>query len=433
MITFIEYLAEASTGIKNSEHVHSYSTRDGHRITVHKIKNEHTLVFKNHSLNGELTKVVHWVGEMPSKQEMESAGHAHDLDESAKMDPDTAGKIAEHSAVIRMAHHLHSQNGTVGSEQHKQDILHHEESIKKLASGKDPADVALRIKHGEVQADAALAMLKAKHGNKIHLTKVGHTSKAGDIGRFTNGKHNDTQENPSDFAVGFKKTQKAKEEHYHGFSAKSSANSSTITAKNPAIHMDNLLDTPKRRFKGEEISRAGLQKTRKDMGHAGKSAADMKRLIDMSRVKEGVTSMSSVEKEANEKSKDIKQDIAKEFHDHVKHILGTKGGHAQIGHMLKKHLTAETSMEWSKVHSKGATPEKVSATVTSGSDNHLNTVFNNPNTKYHVVHHGERVSLYHVHSETGEHVAIAHYSPKTKSNALKSDVHGWNVLPASKH
>jgi hypothetical protein len=28
---------------------------------------------------------------------------------------------------------------------------------------------------------------------------------------------------------------------------------------------------------------------------------------------------------------------------------------------------------------------------------------------------------------------LAHYSPKTKSNAFKSDVHGWNVVPAKVH
>ncbi len=32
--------------------------------------------------------------------------------------------------------------------------------------------------------------------NSAKIVGVGHTSKPGDIGRFTQGKHNDTQENP---------------------------------------------------------------------------------------------------------------------------------------------------------------------------------------------------------------------------------------------
>ena len=43
--------------------------------------------------------------------------------------------------------------------------------------------------------------LKQKHGPHVRIAAVGHTSKPGDIGKFTGGKHNDTQENPSDISV----------------------------------------------------------------------------------------------------------------------------------------------------------------------------------------------------------------------------------------
>jgi hypothetical protein len=144
--------------------------------------------------------------------------------------------------------------------------------------------------------------------------------------------------------------------------------------------------------------------------------------------------MTDLETLANEKSKPVKTKISTELHDHLSHLTKNLGqeGHNMIGKMLQNHLTPTTSMPWSKVHAKGDTLTKVHATVTPGSESPLNKVFKNKNSKYAATQHGDRVSIHKVEKD-GSLTTLAHYSPKTKSNAFKSDVHGWNVVPAKIH
>ena len=223
---------------------------------------------------------------------------------------------------------------------------------------------------------------------------------------------------------------------YEGGSLKSSGKSNKITAKNPAIHMGHLLDHPSREFKAEKISREGIVKhVLKKMGFHGKSAADRSRAIDAARKEEGVKNMSSLETEANKHGKQIKSDLAKELHTHLTHLtkVGPEGHH-MIGNMLSKHLTAETSMPWFKVHTQGTDPDKIRTTITHGSESPMNKVFKDKKTRYAVTHSttGDRVTIHKVEKD-GSHTPLAHYAPKTKSNVLKSDVHGWNVIPGDVH
>ena len=200
---------------------HSYRNKDGYDIHVHvkKTPHGHAAHFYNKDLGGGVVKTIHWSNPSakPSKKEMERLGHdSYDLYEHvllerqhASLDSDSAGKIAEHSAIIHMIGHKHRHAGTYGSDEHTEEISPHEKAIKALGKGKDPKAVATRIAHGREMANAALAHIKAKHGPTAYIKRVGHTSKNGDIGRFTGGRHNDGQENPSDMAVEIGFTKKA--------------------------------------------------------------------------------------------------------------------------------------------------------------------------------------------------------------------------------
>lgn len=424
---------------------HSYKTSDGHDINVHvfnNVRGKHA-VFFNKDLN-QVTKLVHWSNgsDHPSKTDLEKAGYdsesSESLNEDSGLTPDSAGKISEHSATIHMLGHKHKDLGTYGTDDHYKETQPHEDAISKLAVGKDAQQVGVRKRHGQEMANAALESVRLKHGPDAKIISVGHTSKLGDIGRFTKGEHNDSQENPSDIAVEVKNSSLAKtpdDSKYEGFSLKSSKKSSVITAKNPAIDMKGMLHHKTRVLDSEKVSRDGLQKVHKAMGYGGISAANRSRTLDAEREKKKPgQKMTDLESLANEKSKPVKTKIASEFHDHLSHLINNVGqeGHNMIGKMLQNHLTPTTSMPWSKVHARGDTLTKVHATVTPGSESPLNTVFKNKNTKYAASQHGDRVSIHKVEKD-GSLTTLAHYSPKTKSNAFKSDVHGWNVLPAKVH
>ena len=422
---------------------HIYKTKDNHLVHVHMMNNpkgQHA-VFFNKNL-GLVTKIVHWNhgAKQPSKQELEHAGEEdfHLTEAHEKMSADTAGKIAEHATAIYLHGHKHEQAGTFGSDAHKKDIKEHESAIKELSKGNDPKEVEVRKEHGRAAANAVVEAVKMKHGPDAKIVNVGHTSKPGDIPKFTKGKHNDTQENPSDVAVEVKNSSNSddkKESHFEGYSLKSSGKSNRITAKNPAIHVDKMLDHPTRKLETEKASREGIVKhVLKKMGAHGKSAADRSRELDAKRKEEGVKNMSSLETQANEHGRAAKTDVAKEFHDHLHHLTTKTGneGHQLIGKMLDKHLTAGTSMPWSKVHVKGDKESNVRATLTHGSESPLRKVFADKKTKYSVSRSGDRVTIHRVEKD-GSHTPLAHYSPKTKSNVFKSDVHGWNVMPAAAH
>ena len=46
---------------------------------------------------------------------------------------------------------------------------------------------------------------------------------------------------------------------------------------------------------------------------------------------------------------------------------------------------------------------------------------------------GAAVQVGYVHPETGEQIPLTYYTPKTKSNAFKSDNMSWNVRPVKFH
>jgi hypothetical protein len=192
---------------------HKYKNKSGHHIHVYikKTKTGHAAHFHNKTF-GSLEKTVHWSSTKakPTKKELEllESEHASIINlliektiERKKLDPDTAGKISEVSAVIHMIHHKHDAEGTINSEAHKTEIAPYRKYLKKLSEGKDLHSVKVRIAHGREMSNAALAHIKEKHGENAYPKRVGHTSKSGDIGRFTNGKHNDGQENPSDMMI----------------------------------------------------------------------------------------------------------------------------------------------------------------------------------------------------------------------------------------
>lgn len=431
---------------------HRYKTKDGHKMRIHLINNElgQHAVHYNDRLKA-ITKLTYWDknSPAPSKKELEKMGLDDDsnenltegiiiLERAAKddeLDPDSAGKLTEHSTAIHLINHAHENSGTVGSREHKNDLKPHKDAIERLSKGKSPAHVKTRLEHGRIAAGATINAVKTKHGPKAKITRAGQTSKSGDIGKFTKGKHNDGQENPSDVSVEIsnsEKNEKKGDKQYEGFSVKSSSKSSTITAKNPSIHVDGMLDHSTRKLETDKVSRRALSRAHKKLGFGEKTRAERSRAVDRAREKEGVKSDSSLERKANEAAKSSKDDVAREFHKHLTHLVNNTGdeGHHLIGRMLHHHLTSSTSMPWSKVHAKGHKEGSVTATVTPGSDSPLNKVFKNKKTRYSVTRSGARTTVHKVEKD-GSLTALAHYVPKTKSNALKENVHGWNVTPAS--
>jgi hypothetical protein len=437
---------------------HSYTTKDGHQVDVHIFNNPNGkhAIFYNKNLNG-ITKLVHWEhnAEHPTKDELEKAGHEEFEEENRHLNEekkelgllgDTGGKVTEHSAIIHLIHHMHSQHGTYGSVEHKKDLAPHEKALKDMNSKyvtnkTQEKEFRVRQAHGKAAASSMIESLKQKHGPHVRIAAVGHTAKEGDIGKFTNGKHNDTQDNPSDITVKtyvpghLKEEFGAGHEHsYEGFSLKSSKSAKRITTKNPAIHLDGMLDHPSRKLNTEKIAREGLKKVHHEMGHGGKSAAERGRFIETVRKKEGVPNHSSVEEKASKLAQPVHKATAEELHDHIHHLLHHTGdeGHRIVGRMLKKHLTPHTGMPWSKVHVMGNEEHKVKASVTPGSEHPLNKVFNSKKTKYAVSRSGATVTLHKVEKD-GSHTALAHYRPKTNSNALKSDTSNYTVTPAYSH
>lgn len=451
MLKFKTWLVESvgkHEDFSNLKPYHSYKTDSGHDVDVH-ILNEpegKKAVYFNNDL-GVITKLATWShnSELPSKDELEQLGKdKKKIDENENLNeattggnvtPDTAGKIAERAAALQLIHYKHEQSKTVGSPKHKAEAAEHNTALASLSKGLNKDQVALRIKHGQEMGHAAFQSLKSDHGPKFKLKNVSLTSKSGDIGRFTGGKHNDGQENPSDVSVEVANSDKtphdAKESHFEGFSLKSSSKSSAITAKNPAIHLNGMLDVPTREFKAEKVAREGLNDLRRKLGHGGKTASEMAKHIADARQKEGVSSNSSIEQKANELAGPVKKDVIKELHSHLSHLT-ENGHHAMIGNMLRNHLTQPTSMPWKKIHAQGHKEDNVRATVTSGSESEMNHLFKNKKTNYAVTRSDARVTIHKVNKD-GTHTPLVHYSPKPKSNAAKENTMGWNVIPVNTH
>ncbi len=466
----------APTHYEGQKPHHEYHTEDGHHIQVHVSKNEKGshAVFINKSLGGHVTKLVHWnVGaEHPSKAELEQLGKGSEEEDAhlkesylleaatkkvkepkeeqhvinGKMTPNTGGKVAEHATMAYLIGHKHAHAGTTGSPEHLAEVKEHEDEIKRITKGvADPKSVETRMEHGRAAANLILQHVKEKHGPDAKIVNVGHTAKPGDIARFTRGVHtNDTQKNnPSDVAVEVSgsrlKPHKKNSDgtHFDGYSLKSSEKAAEITANNPAIHLHGMLDTANRKLGTEKVSRDSLKKhVHEPLGGAGKSATQRGAEIKAKRLETG-ESKTELEHKASEGGRKAIDNVTSEFHKHLQHLTTKEGdaGHHLIGNMLKQHLVADSDMPWAKVKSKGDQKEKVKASLTGGSESPLKKILNDKNTKFSAIRKpgSPTVHVGYLHPETGEHVTLAKYTPKTKSNAYKSDVHGWNVVPASHH
>ena len=161
---------------------------------------------------------------------------------------------------------------------------------------------------------------------------------------------------------------------------------------------------------------------------------DLNNIIDQYREREGVENNSSIEQEANKHAYEVKGHVASEFYNHLHHLLTNTGndGHKMVRNMLMYHLTPETSFPVSKVYARGDHPDKISATVESLDTNPVKKLLQSRSPRFAVTRSGHTVTL-HQDDGKGNLVALAHYRPKTKGNAFKDSIHGWNVIPASRH
>lgn len=415
----------------NTKPTHTFRTDDGNTIDVY-IKSKENggiAVYKNRDLNNGIVKTLHWFhpSAYPTDSEIEHDIHNNQLNEThIPVDSDTGGKLAEHHAMIHLIDHVHKQNGTLNTPEHINQRQPHIDEITKLSQGRDPDQVQTRVTHGQKIAEASINHLQEVHGKGIKILRVGHISKSGDIGRFTNNNHKDGQENPSDLAVEIQKGNKAQ---YHGLSLKSMTTSSGHTSSQPGIAFDGMLDHHSRKLNTESISRSSIQDVANKMNLGHMSAAERRRHIDTIRSFEGKSSRSSIEVEANKHAQKGKEDVAKELHDHVYHLTTNTGeeGHHMIGRMLMHHLGLNTSMPYITVKAKGKTPDKTKVQISD--DTPIKEILSNPKTRYSSERKGQKVTFFAHHGD--KITPIAHYSAKPDRNVLKSSLHLWNVRMAN--
>ena len=488
MRTFKKWLFEGTKGYDNRKPreydnrkpFHIYHTEHGHEIHVHVDKNAKGThaTYLNHSIGGGRTKLVHWnVGaDAPTKQELEHLGHEEELNEELnpfaqylleKAPPKTkvakpkkeaqhvnsdgslsinaGGKVTELATIVHLIGHKHQDAGTHGSPEHDAEVKPYKDEIDKMTKGANKDAVQLRIEHGRAAANAIKEEVKQDHGENAKIVGVGHTAKPGDIPRFTRGTHNDTQDNTADAAIeiagSHKKPHKNNSDgtHFEGYSLKSSKQGGEITGKNPSGNMNGEFDAPTRKLKADEVGRAGLKKhVHEPMGVgdmiAARRAEKLQAHRDEHLASGGKKNESPWELEANERNRHALKETAGELHEHLNHLIDTDQHHI-IGKALEKHLMPDTDMPLKKVKATGNTPEKTRAIVEPNSEHPLKKVLKSKKTKYYAKHTagGAAVQVGYVHPETGEHVPLTYYTPKTKSSAYKSDTMSWNVRPVKFH
>lgn len=476
---------------------HIYHTEHGHLVHVHLEKDEHGThaTFVNKHLGG-VVKTVSWKpdAETPSKHELEKASayepedeeedlkeeflgfrqllekappkvkvekpkkeapvkkEAEHVDKSGNLSINAGGVLTEMATHFHLNEHKHKVNGTYGSPEHaaeQKEIQDRINVISKHANAtKETAEqIQTRIYHGRAAAAGIIRDVRAMHGPKARIVNVGHTSKPGDISRFTRGHHNDTQDNTADVAVevsGSNKTEGANSDgsHFHGWSLKSSKKSAEITAKNPAANMSGLIDHKTRSLQADEVGKKALDKhVLKPLGISGKTPAERSKLLDAHRAEHeaagGEKNKSSMELKANEGGKKAIFDQNHELHEHLKHLtnLPKNEGHKMIGKMLTAHLMPDTDMPNSKVKVSGEKKEKIKAVVEPNSEHPIKKLLSNPKTKFDVRKNanGGAIHVGHIHPESGEFVHLATYAAKPKSNASKAGTMGWNIKAAKFH
>ena len=327
---------EADTSYEGRTPHHIYHTEHGHLIHVHLDKDEHGThaVFINKHLGG-IVKTVSWKpdSEQPTKHELEKASayepeeedahlkesirsfkgmlsekapapviekpakplkekkEAEHVEKGGNLSTNAGGVLTELATHYHLNEHKHKMAGTYGSAAHQSEQKEIQDRINVIANHKNANDttkeqVQNRIYHGRAAAAGIIRDIRSMHGNKARIVNVGHTSKPGDISRFTRGQHNDTQENTADVGVevsGSNKTDTANPDgtHFHGFSLKSSKKSAEITAKNPAADMGGILDHPSRKLEADKEGKAALEKhVFKPLGTSGKTPAERSRILD---------------------------------------------------------------------------------------------------------------------------------------------------------
>lgn len=466
MRSFRNWLVEEKEETSEKPH-HVYHTEDGHVIHIHLKQDElgtHA-EYKNQSLDGAHVKTVTWLpGEKePSKAELEDPHGEHkDLKESfifegketkvQHVNPDGSLSINAGGVVTELATHAHlvawkhKHAGTHGSEEHLAEVKPIQDEISKMTKGAKPEHVQLRINHGKVAARGIIRDIRRQHGKEGKVINVGHTSKAGDIPRFTRGNHNDTQENTSDVAVevgGSKNKETANKDgtHFQGYSLKSSKQKQEITAKNPGGNMSGILDHPTRKLQAKEVGEASLKKhVHEPLGHGDTPRKERSDILNKHREEHakagGAKNKSEIELKANEGGKKAIQDQNNEFHDHLHHLMKLPNGqgHSMIGKMLSSHLVPDTDMPNKKVKVSGDIGKTVKASVEENSEHPIKKLLNDPKTRFSVQKNasGGTVNVGFKNKE-GKHVNLASYSAKPKSNAFKESAMGWNVKAAKFH
>lgn len=498
MHTFKTWLTEETTYEGRTPH-HVYHTEHGHLIHVHLDKDEHGThaTFINKHLGDGVVKHVSWKpdAEAPSKHELEKSSayepeddeedlkeelltfkgmlaekappksvvakpakakaepkEAEHVDKSGNLSINAGGVLTELATHYHLNEHKHKVMGTHGSPEHQAEQKEIQDKINVIAKHKNAnaatkEQVQNRIYHGRSAAAGIIRDVRAMHGPKARIQNVGHTSKPGDISRFTRGHHNDTQDNTADVAVEIKgshKTDKANSDgtHFHGWSLKSSKKSAEITAKNPAADMGGMLDHKTRKLEADKTGKAALEKhVFKPLGIGGKTPAERGKILDQARAEHdaagGEKNKSPMELKANEGGKKAIQAQNNELHDHLKHLttLPKNEGHKMIGKMLTHHLMPDTDMPNSKVKVSGEKKEKIKAVVEPNSDHPIKKILSNPKTKFDVRKNagGGAIHVGYTHPESGEFVHLATYAAKPKSNASKAGTMGWNIKAAKFH
>ena len=461
LITFKAYNALIeSHDFSNLTPYHSYSTDDGHNVDVHIFRNgDHkTAIFHNKSL-GAITKIVAFPHSSNlSKEELMHAGkevQENDLKESTefiqekmqtlapstgepaiKLDNDSSGKIAEIHLYKELINHKHKQSGTFGSKEHKTELKQHDDELTKVTQGKDTNQVAVREAHGKAMAAAVIKHVEEHHPGST-ISRIGRTSKPGDIGRFTKGVHTDGQENPSD--VTLELTHSDREQSYLGVSAKSTGKSSgNITAKNPGVAgQDEFLSSgPATRKSGaNEIAIAGKEKILKKfkMDHLparSKTGDSIHARVTDTDPKTGKPVVNALGKKMTVDFKENNEETARELQIQLEHLM-SKGakGHQHIAKWLHNNLVSDEGMTWIKATGHGKDINKVHAVVKHGSESPLSDILKNKNTKFAIHRSGSAVTLHKVEKD-GTHTQIVRVATKPNSHGAYSS-QMYNFTPSS--
>ncbi len=502
MHSFKTWLTEEADYSGRTPH-HIYHSGSGHLIHVHLDKDEHGThaTFVNHDLGGEVVKTVHWKpdAEAPSKQELEKSSayepedeeedlkeeflsfkgllsekappklkvekpkkepkekpEAEHVDKKGNLSINAGGILTEMATHYHLNEHKHKMNGTQGSPEHLAEQKDIQDKINKIANHPNANEatkeqVQTRIYHGRSAAAGIIRNVRMKHGPKAKIINVGHTSKPGDIPRFTRGVHNDTQENTSDVAVEVHGSQNKPHPnnsdgtHFEGFSLKSSKKSVEITAKNPGADMGGIMDHPTRKMNADAVGRASMRKNvfkPLKIDHLHDKPTERGKILKAEQDKFVAAgnedkNKSPMSLKANEGGRKAIFDQNHELHEHLKHLitLPKNEGHKMIGKMLTSHLMPDTDMPNSKVKVSGEKKEKIKSVVEPNSDHPIKKILSDSKTQFDVRKNanGGAIHVGYKHPKTGDFVHLATYTAKAKSNIAKAGNLNWNIKAAKFH